>query len=878
MSILNRVTLKTLRKNPTRTAVTVIGVILSAAMICAVTTFAASFLGYMRDEAVYSSGDWHASDMGVLPGGDAESDRRVSAASVIQDVGYALLEGCKNEYKPYLFIGRVNDDFLENMPVHLTSGRLPTGENELLLPDHLAENGGLKYSLGDTLTLDVGVRLSEGSLLRQDAGYSPDIPEELADKRAMSFTVVGFYERPGFEYYSAPGYTALLYGESFSPDEPADIYYKLSDPSETYELIADYSLNGATNWEVLALSGVSRYGGYYTAVYGMAAVVIVLIIFGSVSLIYNAFAISVSQRTKQIGLLISVGATKGQIRRSVLFESLVISAVGIPLGILAGIGGIGVTLRLLRPKLILFFGSSLPMRLSVSLFSILSACVIALFTVLISAWIPTRRASKITAIDAIRQTNDINIQAKEVKTSRLTAKLFGFEGSLASKYFKRSRKSYRSTVLSLFMSVVLFISASSFCMYLTEFAEGPYGSEKYDIEASIFSAENEEQLEDIYSRLKSVPGVTDSAMQSFYSMEAELMKAECSEQYASAAFRDGSSPESTNRDMVQLVFLEDSRYRELLSGEKLDEDSFFDPASPLALLYDNCSFFDNTAGRYVNTPCLDKKTDRVNVVFDNPAYKDYFVCDIEYGENGIESYILEHCETGEHLDLKPSEFELLIPMAIGARLEEAPLGVTSRSFSLIYPLSLYESVMGKAPDYTNILFTADDPGSVYEAMENAVRTMNTPVTLYNYAETQESERSMITVIKVFSYGFIVLISLIAVANVFNTITTNVGLRRREFAVLKSVGMSGRGFNRMAAFECVLYGLRSLLFGLPVSVGTTYLVYKAADSGYMNTFHLPMSAVLIAILSVFATVCASMLYSMRSIKKDNPIEALKNENL
>ena len=150
--------------------------------------------------------------------------------------------------------------------------------------------------------------------------------------------------------------------------------------------------------------------------------------------------------------------------------------------------------------------------------------------------------------------------------------------------------------------------------------------------------------------------------------------------------------------------------------------------------------------------------------------------------------------------------------------------------------------------------------------------------LYNYAEFAETSRSIIVIVKVFAYGFIVLISLIAAANVFNTITTNINLRRREFAMLKSVGMTAKGMKKMLNFECILYGTKALLYGLPVSAIVTYLIYCSIRRGIDTYFTMPWGAVGIAVLSVFLVVFATMMYSMCKIKKDNPIDALKNENL
>ena len=108
--------------------------------------------------------------------------------------------------------------------------------------------------------------------------------------------------------------------------------------------------------------------------------------FGSILLIYNAFSISVSERTKQFGLLSSIGATKRQLLRSVLFEALFLSVIGIPLGILAGIAGIGVTLELTKNMFMSFlqYNTDAVMDLYVSKAAVAAATLVGLITVLIS--------------------------------------------------------------------------------------------------------------------------------------------------------------------------------------------------------------------------------------------------------------------------------------------------------------------------------------------------------------------------------------------------------------------------------------------------------------------------------------------------------------
>ena len=270
-------------------------------------------------------------------------------------------------------------------------------------------------------------------------------------------------------------------------------------------------LEGDVNNDLLMYSGTFAVNGFTTMLYSLAAIVIGLIMFGSVSLIYNAFSISVSERTKQFGLLSSIGATKKQLRKMVLFEALAVSVIGIPFGVLAGVGGIGVTLMLIGEKFRAVIGYPIDMKLSVSPVAIGVAAVIALITVLISAWIPSKRATKVSAVEAIRQNLDVR-NTKPVKTSKLTYKFFGLSGVLANKHYKRNKKKYRTTVVSLFMSIVLFVSASAFTDYLMETVGVGFASAGYDMTIHISGNEFDKiSPEELLNRMKSAKSVTNGA-------------------------------------------------------------------------------------------------------------------------------------------------------------------------------------------------------------------------------------------------------------------------------------------------------------------------------------------------------------------------------
>ena len=149
--------------------------------------------------------------------------------------------------------------------------------------------------------------------------------------------------------------------------------------------------------------------------------------------------------------------------------------------------------------------------------------------------------------------------------------------------------------------------------------------------------------------------------------------------------------------------------------------------------------------------------------------------------------------------------------------------------------------------------------------------------LYNMSGALEQNRNIIFIIDVFTYVFVIMISLIATANVFNTISTNIKLRRRELSMLRSIGMSDHDFQKMMNFECILYGIRTLLYGLPLASILSYLIYKGMISSGMDIAYIfPLGSTVISILGVFFIVFITMLYSTSKLRKENIIDALRDD--
>lgn len=908
MNVFNKVTLESLKKNRTRTVVTIIGIMLSAAMICASTTLVSSMQNFVLRCAIYIDGDWYGAVYAAAYKDyeDIRDSDRVSSAAYAQVLGYAKIDSA-NERKPYLYVlgGDAASGYFETMPVHLLLGTLPKDSTEIILPEHLTSNGKVNYKLGDTVTLDVGDRTLDGRRLGQDTPvYTYDSEtqveimsgERLENTEPRTYTVVGIYERPTFEDYSAPGYTALTAADTESADQaPIHCYFKLHKPAGVYDFMKEMGYTQeyryAYNTKVLLYSGTAPFDSFLTAFYSLAAIIIALIVFGSVSLIYNAFSISVSERTRQFGLLSSVGATRKQLRRMVLFEALAVSIVGIPLGILVGIGGIGITLLLIGDKFFSIVRVNIPMRLCVSWQAVVIAAVIALVTVLISAWIPSKRATRVYAVEAIRQSMDIKVSGRPVRTSKLAYKLFGLPGVLAGKHYKRNRKKYRTTVVSLFMSIVLFVSAAAFTDYMMESAEGGLASDQFDLiyaaESDASSAMTPDALLELLFSEQNVTGGTYTKKQ--------FLQGDISREYVTAMFADRFADFGMEREDATpkelsisgyLYFVADAEFNRLLEKYNLKEADYYDQEKPLGLALDRNIELDRRLEKYVTLDTL--KGD--GCVIEGLYYVEidgYYRKDSRIDENGNKVVLYQSRDNeSDIIELPYEESFAKYTLRSEKTIEEAPFFVsrsTPVAINMIYPYSMLESVVPEAAlnqfRNTEYFLTSSNHTASFENLatvltENGLSSRQ----LFDYAANAETNRNVVTIIRVFAYGFIVLISLIAAANVFNTISTNISLRRREFAMLKSVGMTQKGFRRMMNYECLLYGSKALLLGLPVSCGITYLIYRAVTTAYETSFHLPWAAIGIAVLSVFLVVFATMMYSMSKVKKDNPIDALKNENL
>ena len=913
MNIINRFTLQTLKKNKVRTAVTIIGILLSTAMFTAVTSIIISLQQYIVNVEIAASGTWQGrlSNLTEEQVQNLLKKKEITESALIRNVGYAELKDCINEDKPYLCIESITSDFVPQSSLTLVEGRMPENEGELVLSAHLSENGNVNYKVGDTLQLEVGNRttgegyaLGQGYILEQHTSYTKD-EEKLSDTTTRTYQVVGICERSDFEDYSAPGYTAFTTNEK-QLAYSYDVLFQVQNPVNIEKFINHFlkkygTESGGEIYEIhsglLRAMGQSPNSNYMSMLWGMGSILIVIIVVASISLIYNAFSISISERTKQFGLLKSIGATKKQIRKSVLFEAFSLCLIGIPLGIGSGLLGIGITLHFVGKLLVNLVaeGESAQLELVISWQAIIPAAIIALVTIIISAMLPARRAVKMPAIYALRENNEIKLSKRNVRSSKLVYKLFGFEGMLANKNLKRNRRKHRLTVASLALSVILFVSTNAFTNYMVNSTKIIEPKTIHDI--SFYATQDELNNNDLSQtklRLKQVKYIDEVA----YSIELDglskipidSVNPQCRQYIRQQTDRSGKNVLID----TSFVFIDDNTYKKYLEEQNLDLGQYLNNDPPSPLVWDTVNIF-TESNQVLTTNVLSDKA------FPDFAYYVNFIKNHNYtGKADPDKLALTYEKNrddnpdGSASDLvtMPKEKALTEVPAKDAKIMNGklPLGAVSHQWNLqltmVLPYSVFETfpkeTLPSPADYNFMVQTKQHKQATEELttfFKNDSSYNNSIAShIYDVRASDESERSLMLIITIFTYGFISLITLIVVANVFNTISTNIQLRRKEYAMLKSVGMTKKGFDRMMNYECILYGLKGLLFGLPVSFVLCYLMHKNVIEAWDVPFTLPWASIIIVCICVFVIVFTSMLYSMSKIKKDNPIDALRNDNL
>ena len=883
MQILNRLTIRNLKLNKRRTIVTIIGIILATALLTAVATMAVSLKESVTLRSKKVDGDFHLLlyDMTDKEKESVINNRQVESYYETHEVGYGVLDGCVNDSKPYVYIEALDSDTFEKAEINVTSGRLPEDDSEIVISSHIKTNGGVKYNLGDKITFDIGDRTYNGKKLYQNDTYRED--EQLEAKQTKTYKVVGICDRLpyGEEPRTAPGYSVItLANKADTSLNKSDIYLRFNKKAlkDRYDLTADIlgvdktlfnKLNSGKleDKEIQTLksqldkthsyyinNSLIKYEAFYDSsvafVYNMAAVVMVIIIITSAVCISNSFAISINQKTKQYGMLASIGATPRQIRKNVFFEAAFMGVIGIVAGIGGGLSASYILVVLSNKMLIDTFEMSIVY--APSLLGVLLSIVLAIVTIVLSALVPAIRASRMSPIMAINHSEDIKIKSKSLKTPKLIGKVWGEGGVLAYKNMKRNKRKYRVITISIALSVSTFIALYGFMSLLTE-SVNRYANDKIDLRVYMSSYksmsvdEANKKVSNIVNRINNETNITDFTFaRGFYASLKDEPK--YSSDYKEVNKYEAGLAEN-NGYYISIISLGNEEYGKYIKKLGISKET----AQSGGILVDNTYQYINNGNdiKYFN-------------IYDG------------YKAGDVLTYRIDTSNSSKSLDnSKSSDDTTLYDIRIVALSNERPFGYDNAYTSygyLIVSDDYMNRIDTKNTDSTLLNINCDDPDKAQDILVNEFNIGQNYI--FNAAQERRNDEKLILTMKIFLYGFIAIVSLIGITNIFNTVTTGMELRGKEFAMLQSIGMTKKEFDKMIRLESVFYGSKALIIGVVSGTILSYVIYISAGESQLK-YTLPLLAIVIVVIILLLGI---MKYSIAQIRKQNIIETIRNENI
>lgn len=949
MNLMKTLTLKNLKLNRKRTIVTIVGIILATALLSALVTLVSSFQYSMIEYQKQKGGDFHVkfSNVKMSELSEFKNNRNIESTFETMGMGFAKLDGCKNEDKPYAYVMATDETGFERGCFNLIEGRMAKNEDEIVIPRHLKTNGRIDIKVGDEITLDVGKRYDSNTegVIGENCAYEHEA-EMLTDTVTKRYKVVGIMERPGYgmEDYSAAGYTFVTYSDELAAIDNGS-KSKAGEADTTLTVYSRYTQKALRNKDAVTadIIGVdeklfakannssvemtaeesdrflkemenAKYDIYmngflisyecvfpiddtFKALFTVAAVVALIIILTSVYCIKNSFNISITEKIRQYGMLASVGATRRQIKSSVKTEAAMLGVVGIPVGTMSGILAALVLVKVVNAlsagwlNFALSFHTSLP--------ALILAVILSIATIYFSATGSARRAARVTPLEAIRNTKEIKIKSAKLKTPAIIGRIWGIGGVISYKNIKRNNKKYRTTVTSIVICSVTFIVISYFMSMAFSMVGMSYASTDYNIGINM-SYKKDIDIEKLSKLVSGIEGVDDYLVGARY--DFDVSKPEYTKEYGEYCGQLYDDSEDVSQEFL-ITVLDNKSY------DKYASDAGIKNAATGAILVNKGTFdvYNENSSKYVKKEMELYKYKAGDTI--ECGYNVYD--DASSDENAVEGNTESSTDDNNAVegDTESSvddnngyvDEETInngvrktVDVTIAGVTDKVPIGYKGYSNTTLMFMNQkgFESLWadGKSgnelkPGYASysayvVAENADDYQDTFEK-ETEENPEYSQISFYvsNLDKEMRDEKSLFTLLGVFAYGLIVVIALIGITNIINTLSTGMELRSREFATLRSIGMTDKQFAGMVRLESVFISVKALVIGVPLGILISYLLcvmMNRMDNAII--YEPPYKAIILCIVVVIMLIYAIMKLSMTKLRHNNIIETIKNENL
>lgn len=821
---------KYLKASRKRTLLTIIGIVLSVALISTIGLFFNGIQIAQVEEAKNNYGSFHLMFTKV---DDNLSFKIINNPKVSRYGFFSIGEEVSLEEKIVVTELFATDKALELLPYRAKEGKLPEKEKEVAI-----EEWALTYI---DKKAEVGEKIRFNNKEYNLVGILENSIQNQMDSRAM-----------------------ILSKDNNINKNNAALAVEISSETNLGKAVNELKVLGEKdtvmeNKYLLMMQGVgdsSNMAGFLITL----SIIIGIVVISTIAVIYNSFQISVVERIKQFGLLRAVGATPKQVRKLVLREATVLALIGVPIGLLLGvlaIYAITFVFKLIGGDSIF----SMEPQISPTIMGI--SAVVGTVSIYFSALIPAIFAGKTSPLVAISSRASITKEKIKKRKHRIAQMIFGFEGVLASKNIKRSRKRYRITVFSIVISVVLFVTFKSFMDMSLGITKTPNESQNVHFSVTRDTKATQENLkieDKIIENLRNLSNVDKIyRVYNTYYFNAFMNKdKQIKEVDAIGGIYVNNNPALKENMLVRSSIgvydkeaLEVSK-KYLISGsidiDKLNEE---------------------------NGVVLIKKSR----VYNGKTKRTYYgpIADIKVGDE-IELEYNATLEKGEVAEPKKVENKKVKVMAI---LEDDPFNFRGAQDGLKLITTekvveiLTERIDIKPVNLNITIKNIEDEKIANTEIEKAIEE-NPSLNIINNIDNNRRDKTSTLLVKILMYGFVIVVSLIGSVNIINTLTTNIILRKRELAGLKSIGLTQRGLRKMIILEGLLYGIIGSIYGSILGCGLSFLMYQGLGGIREFPWSIPWSSMTIAAIACLIIGYLSVLSPLSRIKKENLIEAIRED--
>ena len=917
MKILFLYTKRMLAANKARTAVTFAGIVLSFALLTAVLTGTSSLFHFFSEFMKVRDGDYY----GVIYNCDEEDEARLAQYEEVTqscrmgivgvaEKGFGIEHELSLSNRVYVAIGSVDADFFDTMGVRLIEGRLLENDSEVIIPQMMT-TAGKEFHVGDTITWQIGKRIgSDGRVIQHQEQRREDRSNEdfceketIQAEHAKTYTIVGISTNPGYQMFAEPCYLVLTTGVQ---TKTSDIYLKTKSIDDTSDFIAKNfgDHQSKINETLLRYFGKGVSNVRYM-LFGMCAVLMVVIAIASVALIYNSFSISLTERTRQFGLFKSIGATRFQVMTSVFFEAGFLAVSAIPAGLFIGCAGVSCVFKILKNNfdaMINSAGAAYAGSVSIIFYTkvwyLVVAAVAGIITILVSAMVPAMRAGRISPIEAIRQTNDIKDPkfAKSIRGRGILGMVFGVGGLIAHRNAKRNKKSYRAISFSLAICLFLFLGGGGFIYYMRLGMKGLNVPYYYNYHIQFNSIYNDtfdpeyltqEFREKLVSQLRTSSSVSDAVYirkANLHIVVDESNLTDLGKLALGEYIVDGQM-----HDRVKTFVTKGDTYDGYLKQLGLNPEEYLRSENPKLLILNavkGAADFDDGRRRFYEGAMFQDSSELSEIsIMEQKKIGDASYAYPDPEDPSMMIYLVGDGRTAQSDDdfkkfkvpVEESIAKLQFEIGETVTAEDYPYWAWAGDWGFVLPLSAYNEELFIMPNIQDYAYVKTiDSERALELMSELRNEYDESFDIGMPPQTDQYEANMIRILNVCLMCFLILIVLISLANIANTITTAVRLRTREYALIKAAGCGKYTFLRMIFAENLSYTLRGFVIGGLMGALANYKSYSYLKYSIYTNKIIPIGLYAVGAAAFVLVMIFSTVYTWRKVKRGNICEELRQE--